>query len=147
MSDDDWPELMSSAMAAVRLGVSRQRVTQLAQKGVLERVNGKITAESVRRRLANPPSTSRKRNPASVGTWKSRRQARLLTARRQRFEAARIAAGSEQLLSYEEVCERLSVTRRQLRNLLERGDLERVMIDSNYAAVPVESVSRYLNFL
>jgi hypothetical protein len=149
MTDDGWPELMSGAMAAQRLGVSTQRVSQMVQEGVLERALDKkgrlkITAESVRRRLANPPRNPWARNPASVGTADSRRHARRVTETRRREEAARIEAGSRQLLTYAEVRERLGVTApRALRRLFETGQLERIMLNPNHGRVPVESVELF----
>lgn len=135
---------MNARMAARRLGVSPQRVCQLVQEGALERVSGtrgnpKVTAESVRRRLAAPPRRG-VRNPPSVGTWKTRRSARMVTEARQRLEAARAEAGSRELLTYEQVCERLHIDPRRIRGMVEHGELQRVTVDRNTRRVTVESV-------
>lgn len=139
---DEWPEVMTGRMAAKILGVSTQRVAQLAKRGKLDyspRGDRRgITAASVRARLAENPSRTRKKPPED--TWKGRRQIRLSAAREQRIEQARVACGSRQLLTYAEAMVRLNVTRRSLRMMLADGRIARVDVFGNLKRVTVESV-------
>lgn len=139
---DEWPEVMTGRMAAEILGVSTQRVAELAKRGKLDyspRGNRRgITAASVRARLAENPSRTRKKPPED--TWKGKRHIRMSAEREQRIEEARVACGSRQLLTYEEAMVRLNVTRRTLRMMLADGRIARVNIDNNVKRVTVESV-------
>lgn len=145
MTEDDLPELITQRLAARLLGVSAQRVEQLVDSGKLRSRNRLVFTASVRERLASPPEpTPRKR----VGeTWKERRFREVRTRQRKEQEAARIEAGSRELLTYDEACKLLNVSRRTLRRLLEGGFIERVTIDPVTRRVPIESVERFNNFL
>lgn len=139
---DVWPERMQGVMAARRLGISPQRVSQLVASGKLDREDGKITADSVRRYMA----TREQEAAAEAPNWKARRTERTRQKMLKREAEVREQIGSQRLLTYDEAAQMLDVSSRTLRRILAAGDLVRVELDHNHMRVTWESLQSYINF-